>query len=356
MNNTKEDLLSKIKEGFIPNIELFYGSDNPLSNNYESQFHTYGWVSFASSEQCFMYNKARLFNDRESTRQLDNLYLSPTKANTIGRRITGFDPIVWEKEKYHLMKEALYQKFSNCPHLKWFLLNTGDKILVNANAKDRVWGAGVSKNHAHDVQQWTGDNLLGFSLMDVRDHLRNEKTETTFMKYDAESLCTALILYKIKPEIETFYGKENPLSNNYPVEFTNDEHVTFSCIEQYMMYRKAKAFKDGLSVAILSNPHLTPDDYTNIGQLIIGHPPYWWSIYSTDIMKDFLTLKFSKSKILKEKLLETGNAILVSANPTDQYWSAGVESPLANNPKKWTGKNLLGFALMEVREQLALIK
>lgn len=44
----------------------------------------------------------------------------------------------------------------------------------------------------------------------------------------------------------------------------------------------------------------------------------------------------------------------MEASPYDNIWgirlSAG--SPEAQEPQKWRGKNLLGFALMEVRDEL----
>jgi len=57
---------------------------------------------------------------------------------------------------------------------------------------------------------------------------------------------------------------------------------------------------------------------------------------------------------LENYLLSTGNKILVEASPYDKIWGIGMdkENPNALNPEKWNGENLLGFALMEVRDEL----
>jgi ribA/ribD-fused uncharacterized protein len=53
-------------------------------------------------------------------------------------------------------------------------------------------------------------------------------------------------------------------------------------------------------------------------------------------------------------LMSTGNKILVEASPLDTIWGIGLgrENTKANNPNTWRGKNLLGFALMEVRDEI----
>lgn len=71
-------------------------------------------------------------------------------------------------------------------------------------------------------------------------------------------------------------------------------------------------------------------------------------------MVEALEAKFSQSKILKEYLLATGDSILVEAAPNDNIWGVGMcENALSiSDPRKWKGENLLGKALMQVRESL----
>ena len=60
--------------------------------------------------------------------------------------------------------------------------------------------------------------------------------------------------------------------------------------------------------------------------------------------------------ILEEILLKTGNATLAEASPYDRIWGIGLsaDDPKAMNPDLWKGENLLGHALMRVRDELAL--
>ena len=57
---------------------------------------------------------------------------------------------------------------------------------------------------------------------------------------------------------------------------------------------------------------------------------------------------------LKEALLRTGDRIIVEASPYDKIWGVGLEEndPRILNEKNWRGQNLLGKALIEVRQSL----
>jgi hypothetical protein len=53
------------------------------------------------------------------------------------------------------------------------LVNTQDRVLVEASPVDTIWGVGMAQEHEHiqDPSQWLGLNLLGFALMRVREQL-----------------------------------------------------------------------------------------------------------------------------------------------------------------------------------------
>ena len=61
------------------------------------------------------------------------------------------------------------------------------------------------------------------------------------------------------------------------------------------------------------------------------------------VMKDALKAKFTQHEDLKCLLLSTGNRELIENAKDDYQWGCG---------KDGTGKNLLGKALMEVREEI----
>ncbi|SHF05931.1 conserved hypothetical protein, ribA/ribD-fused [Chryseobacterium takakiae] len=81
-----------------------------------------------------------------------------------------------------------------------------------------------------------------------------------------------------------------------------------------------------------------------------------WNEHKYEIVKKGNFLKFSQNEGFKEFLLSTDNKILVEASPYDTIWGIGMleTDPNTKNPVQWNGENLLGFALMEVRDELGI--
>lgn len=145
-----------------------------LSNWYPAGFEAEGHWYF-TSEQYLMAQKAWLFGDRRAFEQI-RLSTEPAEAKDWGRQVNGFDAATWLMKRWEFNLRANLEKFSQNPELKDFLLSTGAKVLVEASPVDTIWGNGLaaSDSHAHDPQQWKGLNLLGFALMEVRNHLSSE--------------------------------------------------------------------------------------------------------------------------------------------------------------------------------------
>ena len=64
--------------------------------------------------------------------------------------------------------------------------------------------------------------------------------------------------------------------------------------------------------------------------------------------------QFSQNGDLKAALFATKGKILVEASPNDNKWGIGLaaENPLAWQKETWRGRNLLGYALTEIRDEL----
>lgn len=141
-----------------------------LSNFYPCKFEFNG-KTFNFSEQCFMYQKAILFNDFEIAKQVLN-ETDVRKIKTLGRKVKGFDNVLWDQHKEGFMYNACYAKFSQNDKLKDFLLGTGNREIVEASPMDNIWGIGFSSDKAmENIDKW-GQNLLGKTLMKVREELR----------------------------------------------------------------------------------------------------------------------------------------------------------------------------------------
>lgn len=124
--------------------------------------------------------------------------------------------------------------------------------------------------------------------------------------------------------------------------------------EHHMMYQKAILFADeGSAKRLLSAKN--PGEAKAIGREVSGFDQEIWNEHRFNIVVNANLSKFSSTPKLKEFLLSTGDRVLVEASPVDKIWGIGLaqDNPSCENPNSWKGENLLGFALMEVRDQLS---
>lgn len=155
----------------------FHNPDEPygfLSNWYLSAFTVDG-IRFSSMEQYMMYKKAVLFEDTgmaAKIRNTDDVVL----IKKLGRKVSNYNDTVWNGMRQVIIYKGLLEKFRQNDDLKEALLATGDNILAECAVKDCIWGIGLSMtdDNRHDLNAWKGQNLLGFSLMLVRDELREK--------------------------------------------------------------------------------------------------------------------------------------------------------------------------------------
>lgn len=129
-------------------------------------------IVYQTAEHWMMAQKARLFADEETLKKI-LVAKTPAEAKKLGREVRNFDPVLWDENKYEYVKQGNIYKFSQHPDLKEYLLNTGDRVLVEASPVDRIWGIGMAKDNPDiaNPHRWKGENLLGFALMETRDAL-----------------------------------------------------------------------------------------------------------------------------------------------------------------------------------------
>ncbi len=156
---------------------FFHMPDEPygwLSNWYRSEFELDG-MKFSSVEQYIMYQKCVLFGDLSSASRIMETD-DPAVHQLIGKNASGFIEKVWNGYRQVVAEKALYAKFSQDEFLKEKLLLTQDIWLVESANGDKNWacGIGMDDDRRLDASNWTGMNILGFSLMKVREDLRKE--------------------------------------------------------------------------------------------------------------------------------------------------------------------------------------
>lgn len=184
-------------------------------------------------------------------------------------------------------------------------------------------------------------------------------TVTTDVR-DVESLIAALRRGE-RFRYLMFWGHQPPrgggvgrgcLSQWWPAEFTVDG-VRYPTAEHFMMAAKARLFGDAeTEAAILAAGH--PGQAKDLGRRVRGFDEATWreARFATVVRGNLA--KFGQNPELREFLLGTGDRVLVEASPVDPLWGIGLTAAdeRAERPEEWRGRNLLGFALMEVRRTL----
>ena len=127
----------------------------------------------------------------------------------------------------------------------------------------------------------------------------------------------------------------------------------YCCAEQFMMAEKARMFGDKeMLLKIMETAN--PKEMKAYGRAVKNFDKEVWDSCCFDVVKRGNRAKFSQNPELLQFLMGTRKRILVEASPRDRIWGIGMgkANPDAQNPLKWRGTNLLGFALTQVRDEL----
>ncbi|CAM5688277.1 NADAR family protein OS=Streptomyces alboniger OX=132473 GN=CP975_26150 PE=4 SV=1 [Streptomyces alboniger] len=143
------------------------------------------------------------------------------------------------------------------------------------------------------------------------------------------------------------------LSQWWPSPFTVDG-VAYATAEHWMMAAKARLFDDAEAerAALAAR---TPAEAKTAGRLVRGFDEAIWARERFAVVVEGSVHKFASDPALGDFLRGTGRRVLVEASPVDRIWGVGLpaDDPRVEDPAKWRGRNLLGFALMEARARAA---
>uniref|UniRef100_A0A6G6AD51 DUF1768 domain-containing protein n=1 Tax=Borely moumouvirus TaxID=2712067 RepID=A0A6G6AD51_9VIRU len=126
-------------------------------------------LKYINAEQYMMAQKALLFEDFDIYEEIMK-ETNPAKIKIFGRKIKNFDENIWNDYKYDIVLSGNRLKFEQNPDLLKKLLQTGNKLLVEASPYDYIWGIGLSAQKASKIpkKEWPGQNLLGKVLTQIK--------------------------------------------------------------------------------------------------------------------------------------------------------------------------------------------
>lgn len=139
----------------------------------------------------------------------------------------------------------------------------------------------------------------------------------------------------------------------WPSEFVVDG-VRYATAEHWMMAGKARLFGDAdAERRALEAVH--PKQAKDAGRSVRGFDEAEWERHRFELVVQGSVHKFGADPRLRDYLLGTESRVLVEASPLDRVWGIGLaaDDERAQDPARWRGMNLLGFALMEARQRLS---
>ena len=154
-----------------------HGKANKITKACLSQWYsclfTVDGIQYNCAEQFMMAEKARIMGDEDSQMKI-LASTDPQEIKALGREVSNYDDAKWNAHKTAVVIKGNFHKFKGNGDLRDFLLDTGDKILVEASPYDTIWGIGMKEDNPDCLipRNWKGENLLGFCLMEVRNFVR----------------------------------------------------------------------------------------------------------------------------------------------------------------------------------------
>jgi ribA/ribD-fused uncharacterized protein len=150
---------------------------------------------------------------------------------------------------------------------------------------------------------------------------------------------------------DLYYLAEEQLLSRYVPKV-----VWFNCAEQYMMYCKAVCFGD-FKAALEILAAKSPAEQKECGRRVDGFDLQIWKSMRETVVEKGNLAKFSQVPECRSVLLCSGSRLLGEAS-RDKIWAVGLAQSALNKQKETDGyyslcgENLLGKALMRVREKL----
>lgn len=149
----------------------FYTRNSRFSNHYQSKF-VWDQKEFSSMEQYLAWRRARIAGRRDLA-ELAMTYHDPADSKKIMNELRSAptEP-KWVEMRHDILYSGLLAKFTQRRDLMDYLLESENRRLGEAS-RDMVWGIGLALTDRFVLSpnRWKGANLLGTTLMEVRQEL-----------------------------------------------------------------------------------------------------------------------------------------------------------------------------------------
>ena len=144
-----------------------------LRNDYKCSF-VLDDVSYFSVEQYLLYQYALIMGDEKACQEILETK-TPKKLSKINVTAEEQRWYLWSVQRQEFLLKATLAKFKQDIHLFSMLCGVRGEIVYISKNKFMGIGVDVKDNTVPPKKEWLGENMLGYTLMYVRNKLQEER-------------------------------------------------------------------------------------------------------------------------------------------------------------------------------------
>lgn len=142
---------------------FFYEQDFYVLSNFAAFTLDWKGLLFQTSEHAYQWEKFNSFPNEPDIGRMILAARSAHDAFKIAERFRDYRRADWDAVKLDVMRSILLEKVRQHEYVKYKLLSTQKRELIEDSWRDDFWGWGPDRN---------GQNWLGKLWMEIRDELR----------------------------------------------------------------------------------------------------------------------------------------------------------------------------------------
>ena len=149
-------------------------------------------------------------------------------------------------------------------------------------------------------------------------------------------------------QLTVFYSKHSVFSNFHALD-VDIEGIRYCCNEKYFQRAKALHFGDDECAAKIMT-ETDPHKISDLGKKVRGYKKELWEKQAEKVLRRVNHAKYLQHPHAKQALLDTEDREIGEASP-DPFYGIGIRlsAPQVTQRHAWTGQNVMGKILQEVR-------